>query len=187
MVPMRTTEYLTLTPGSGSYTVGEHGAASLNTIRPEKVEQAWVVSGDTDYYLSIIGANEYNLLDDSVQGTPENLYVKYSAPNAVFYVNPIPDAAYNLYFSHWKGLNEPVYFTESLLNTTELPRNYYNALKFSLAVDIAPYFEKQPSEMVVRRSMTAKSAILNLNLARNLEPVKLEIADPGRSGTILGY
>ena len=188
MVPSITTEYFTTTAGSASYTVGEHGAPSLNTVRPEEVQMAWIRDGDIDYNIKIIGQRAFNEPGTSISGRPDALWVNYSAPNAVFYFSPTPDATYTIYFTSFKPFIEPSSLFETLLNTVTLPRNYYNAVKWNTAVEVAPYFEKEPSALLQGRALMTKQAIIGQNLARNMEPARIEVSDyRSGGGSILGY
>ena len=189
LVPVVTTETLTLASGTASYTVGQNGTPSLTTVRPELVNGAFIREGSYDYQMQIIGEREYRLTLDKSTATsrPDKLYVLYSAPNATFYPLPVPDTTYSLVFVSTKPFSEPAILTEDLLNTTLLPRNYYSALKWNLACEMGPYFEKQPNQWMLRRAAVTKNQLVGLNIARRLEAVRLELAGGKGGGTILGY
>ena len=187
LVPVLTEEYLSTVASDANYTVGET-AADKTTVRPEQVVRAWIREGNVDYVVDIIGQREYSLLaDKSETGRPEYLYVSYTTPNATFFLYPVPDAIYSFYFTSIKPLVEPTTFVESLHTTVTLPRAYYNALKYAVALDVAPYFEKQPVEYMVRRAVTAKQQLMSMNLARSVESAMFEFVTPKNTGTILSY
>lgn len=188
MVPCAVTEYFSTTDGSTAYTIGESGSPTLNTELPLNIIRAWVRDDNIDTSIEIIGERQYNLIaDKTVAGSPEKMFVKYGSPNLSVYLYPTPDAVYDVYFSHYKALNEPAYFTDSLLNTLEIPRYYYNAIKHNAALEVAAYFEKQPSEFMNFRAKQTKAQLLALNLAKSLESATFELVTPGNTGTIISY
>jgi hypothetical protein len=176
MVPCTVTEAITLVVGQVSYTVGESGSPDKNTVRPEQVVNAYVRdSSSRDYDVTIIGEKKYQdlVVKTSITGRPDRIYVKYSAPNAVIYVFPEPSIADSLYIVSIKPFTEPTTLPEALLNTTEIPRNYFNALKWNLALELSLPFLRDPSPLLVKRANDTKKSILNLNAARIVEPVDL--------------
>ena len=177
-VPAQVTEYFALVVGTTSYTVGENGSPTLNTERPEQVISAWIRdSSSFDSPVAVIDKKAYDriAIKSMSGGTVTDLYVDYSAPNATFYVWPAPSSTDSLYFSSIKPLSEPALTTENLLNTTLLPRNYFNALKFNLAVDLCPVFTREVPPVIAKRAVETLAAIKSLNFARNMGPVSLDV------------
>jgi hypothetical protein len=135
--------------------------------------------------VELIGEREYRLLlDKTTSGRPDKLWVNYTAPNVKFNLHPSPDAVYSLYFVSIKSFTEPTALTTDLLNTSLIPRHFYSALKWNLAAEIGPYFEKLPNEWMLRRAMVTKNQLINLNLANLLEPTRLEITGSRSDGNI---
>ena len=177
IVPCLTTEPVTLVVAKASYTIGQSGSPDLNTVRPENIIGAYVRSGTTDNSVEIIGKTAYDAISDKTSaGRPDKLYPSYSAPNMTIYLYPVPDAIESLYITSHKPFTEPTLYSEQLLNTTGIPRNYYNALKFNVALDVAPIFNQQAPALVTARAMQTKRTIINLNAARRTEAVGMDVA-----------
>lgn len=186
VIPVVVTEYFAMVVGQATYTIGESGSPSKNTVRPEKVIGAYVRSSGIDSPVNVIGDSEYRLISQkTTSGTPDRLYPAYTAPNCTFYLYPVPDSTDSLYFTSQKTFTEPNTLTEALLNTTGIPRNYYNALRFNLAVDLSMKYEKQASPLLVSRAISTKTHLKNLNLARMVEPVRFEWSSPSGPRNIL--
>jgi len=176
VVPCTVTEAITLVVGQVSYTVGQSGTPSLNTVRPEQIMSAFVRdSGSTDYYVQIIGETAYNAISDKsgIPGRPDRIFPRYSAPNITVYAYPAPDAIESLYITSVKPFTEPTAYTEELLNTTTIPRNFYNALKWNLAMELSTPFQREVGQLIVKRAQDTKRSIVNLNMARTVEAVPL--------------
>ena len=176
MVPCMVTEAITLVPGQIPYTVGQSGTPSLNTVRPEQVMEAFISdSGGSTYPVEIIGAKAFLALslNSTAVGRPDRIFPEYSAPNMTVYVYPAPTDADSLYIVSIKPFLEPTTLPEHLLNTTQIPRNFYNALKWNLALELAAPFQREPSPLLIKRATDTKKTVRNLNMARTIEPVSL--------------
>ncbi len=177
-VPSLVLEPITLAAAKNFYTVGETAGADKTTVRPEQIIGAFVRdSSNHDYPVSIIGARDYRLLEEKSgrSGRPTRIWPNYTAPNMIIYTYPTPDSIESLYIESIKTLTEPTTLIQDLLATVSIPRVYHNALKFNLAVDAAPHYDKQLSPLVVLRAQRTKSAIISLNAARTVQPANLEI------------
>jgi hypothetical protein len=101
-------------------------------------------------------------------------------------VYPSPDTADNLYITSIKTFTEPTTYTENLMTTTQLPRNYFNALKWNLAIELSTPFNREPTQLMVKRAVETKNYIKKLNMARTVEPVRIDIMGYScRTGNIL--
>jgi len=181
VVPSTVLEAITLVIGQNSYTVGQNGVPSLNTVRPEQITEAFVKSGGYDYPVTIIGEKAYQgFLNKTTQGRPDKLWYNATAPNGTIYVYYTPDTGYELWISSIKPFTEPTALAENLLNTTGIPRNYHNPLVWNLAVDLAPEFGLEASPTAIARAVQGYSMIVSLNAARRVQPAYLEI--PGIVG-----
>lgn len=178
MIPALVLEAITLAVAKNSYTVGEAAGADKSTVRPEQIIGAFVRdSSNHDYPVSIIGERDYRLLmqKSTRSGRPVWIWPNYTAPNMVIYTYPTPDAIESLYIESIKTLTEPTTLVQDMLVAISIPRVYHNALKFNLAVDLAPHYDKQLSPLVIARAVKTKSAIIGLNMARRAQAANLEI------------
>ena len=177
LVPYEVTEGINLIVSQVSYTVGESGSPSLDTVKPELITGAYVRSGGYDYPVEIIDKKAYDaILNKTLAGRPDKIYVAYTAPNITIYTYPVPDATDVLYITSKKTMTEPVNLTDDLTETLNIPRNYFNALRYNVAVDVAPMFNMEPSATVASRAIMTKRTIISLNVARNSGPVALEVS-----------
>ncbi len=187
-IPSVTIEALTLVVSQASYAIGENGSPDLNTVRPSDITRAYVRSGDYDYYCSIIKEREYNLIvDKTLESRPEVIFYNPTSPNGTLYCYPVPDTADSMYLSSYKPLKEPASMTENMLNTTEIPREYHNALKWNLACDIAPEYELPITEYMYRKAEKTYSRIESSNAAKRATASRLDIdfAETRRNRNIL--
>jgi len=181
-VPCLVLEAITLAAAKNSYSVGEAAGADLSTVRPEQIVGAFVRdSSNHDYSVSIIGERAYRLLEEKTArtGRPEWIWPNYTAPNMTIYTYPTPDAIEALSIQSIKTLTEPTTLVQDLLATVSIPRVYHNALKFNLAVDLAPHYDKQLSPLTVARATQTLRTIKSLNIARRVEAANIEITTSG--------
>jgi len=72
---------------------------------------------------------------------------------------PVPAGPANCVVYAWDPLSQ----LTSLTQQVELPPGYNSALKFNLAVELAPYFEREPSPTIAKRAMQTKHNLANIN------------------------
>jgi len=162
-VPFRAWDAFALTIGTASYTWGT--GETLNAAPPVRVEDGTAYLSDanaTDTPVALMGAGEWSrMASKSVSGRPGRIYVEYSDPVAVEF-DFAPDQAYTLHVQSLKA------FTAFAALTSEdtVPDEYLPALKWNLAVDLAPEYGKDPSVTVATRARSTKNAILGLAFAR---------------------
>lgn len=182
VVQVITRESLTLTADKASYTIGASG--DFNTARPMAIYSAMIDSGDSDYPMRIIGTEEYNAISVKTNtGVPDMLYTDFTFPLATMYPYPIPDAAYGM------TINKQVLFTDytSLTTSISLPPEYYAAIKWNLAIELCPDYEREPSQTIIVLAERTLDAIMTLNAANRLEPIKQSLGlEPGMPGRGLG-
>ena len=184
-VPIIVYQGITLVASQATYTVGENGSPDLNTQRPEQIVGAFVRdSGDVDHPVAIIGEQQYKKIPDkTASGRPEYIWYNPTVPNGIIYCYYVPDAAETLYIDSRKTLPEPTTLTENLLNTTGIARNYHNPLKWMLAMELCGEYGREPSKLIVSKNNSSKTKIIELNMARSVQPVNLEIGVKGFPAT----
>ena len=91
------------------------------------------------------------------------------------YVYPAPDVIESLYIQSIKPATDPSLLTQDMLTAVSIPRNYHNALRFNLALDLAPHYGVQLNPIVIMRAQRTKSAIISLNAARRVQAANLEV------------
>jgi len=140
----------TLTASTNSYTVGSGG--DINQQRPLSIQMAWLrdTSGK-DNPMRIGGREEYNsFTDKTTPGVPVFLYYdpQYDLPGTnsgatakgKIFLWPTPDATtvatYDLYFIYTRPIQDFASSSDNL----DFPQEWYNAVKWNLAVEIMPEY-----------------------------------------------
>lgn len=166
-----TTEGFSLVSGQASYTIGSGG--DFDTTRPTRILGAYIRdSSDIDHPVDVFSAKEYREISSkTTQSRPTELYYKPSYPKGTIYLYPVPETVETLYLESLKPLTE----FSSLTTDVNLPGPYKRALKWNLAVELAPEFEATVSDVVAVRAQESKGVIKRLNAANQVEPVVLEI------------
>ena len=159
LVPVLTEENFTLVVGTGTYTIGT--GATFSTARPIRIESAFIRDSENiDTPLEIISRDKYNdRVLKTTEGRPEDLFYEDTYANGTIKLLYVPDEAYTLFINSWKA------FTQfSALDTTiSLPDEYLEALKYNLAVRIAPEYEISVRPEVVGIALDTYKTLKNLN------------------------
>ena len=181
LVPIQITESFAMVVGTASYTIGETGAPTVNTARPDKIVGAYVRQSSYDYPVEVITESQYrNLADKTSSGRPEKVYPYYTTPNITLYLYPVPDSTDNFYFVSNKHMTEPTTYTEDTFVTMGLPGYIYDALKWRIAIDVAPGFYKPVSQEILFNANDAFSRMTAKHLARSMKGGMVEMAYSGR-------
>lgn len=173
LLPVTTTETEhTLTADDGNYTIGSGG--DIDTTRPTRVLSAYIASGDTDYPVQVIAEKDYdNIGDKTISGIPFRLYYDASYPLGTVYLWPVPSTTYVLHLTHVKEFAAYLAKTDAI----SLPNEYLSALGYEAALNIAPEFQLQPSQIVVAMAQKYKETIRSLHS----RPVRTINTNPLRS------
>lgn len=138
------TEQFSISSGQSSRTIGTGG--NFNTSRPNELVGGFIRdSNDYDYPLEIIDRDRYNALSNKdTQGIPKYLYFYPTYPTATIYIYFVPNETYTLSLDSLKPL------TALTLDTTlNLPPEYEEAIKWNLAVRLAPDYKSKPRPDVI--------------------------------------
>lgn len=135
--------------GQATYTVGPTG--NFNTTRPLIINKAMVLYADTETELEILTSAKYaEISDKSIQSNiPEYLYCDggYPLENYSFY--PVPSEANSVVIYSKKILTNIANASDEL----NLPPGYERALRYNLALEIAPEYGRDPSAIVAKTAM----------------------------------
>lgn len=155
-----TIEQFALT-GATSYTMGSGG--NFNTTRPTKVRAVnYYLSGaDTfEERLDVLSMEEYAYQrDKTVNGYAKRVYYSSDYPLAKLYFHPIPTTGFCKIFSE-KPLTNYTATTDNIV----LPPGYERALRYNLAVELAPEYGKQASQTIMMIAAESKNAVENKNM-----------------------
>jgi hypothetical protein len=156
-----TRENFALTISKASYTIGKTAGMDLDTIRPSRIENAFIRSDDMDYSVKVyFSFSEYaGLALKSSEGMPSRLYFERSFPNGTILLYPTPDAAYDLWLYSFK----PLAAYTSLSDDVGLPPEYETAIKFNLAVELASEFGRDVTAQTAVRAEQSLSSLKRLH------------------------
>jgi hypothetical protein len=143
---------------TASKTIGSGGV--IAATRPVDVLAAvWEVDNVT-YPLDLIDGTDWLQLDpDDLTGTPECLFFDADYPLGILKLWPIPDNAGTL------KLQSPYPFAAYALgDTISLPPGLERAIIYNLAIELAPEYQIEPSQVVVALARDSKTDVKRNNL-----------------------
>lgn len=165
-----TLESFSLT-GAASYTIGTGG--NFNTSRPINIVTAVVRIGTIDYDLTPITQEQYQL-DIAVKSTtsPIPSFITYDNgfPLGTIKMYAVPTAGGTLYLES----NKPLSNLSALTTTVSLPPGWKRALKYNLAIDLAPSYGAEVPDGVAAIARTSLGAIKRSSSINNAMPLMSE-------------
>jgi hypothetical protein len=132
------------------------------THRPDKLDQAFIKLYDIDYPMEIIYNEQYkNINKKNISSNiPQYCYLDTDWPNATVFLFPVPNTTGTGRICYRQHFGE---FT-SLSDVINLPHGYEQALRYNLAIELAPEFGKIPDPFVVNRAKDTKGNIKGSNM-----------------------
>jgi len=166
MIPYITNEAITTT-GAESYTWGTGGA--IATARPEAIVGAYVVD---DRIIEIVDQAKYRR--KRVSGdTGNTLYIWYSPEFPLGKVYIFPLGSETIYIDCLKALSDPALLTSDVA----FPPEYDEAIKYNLAVRLAPEYGKSVSPEVAALALNGLTTIENRNFGSQMGSVISELVN----------
>lgn len=153
----------TVIPNQSVYTLGPGG--DWNIIRPMELLMLYVryvTSGiETDIPMEKLTFEQYSSI--GVKQTVSQLPLKYyddgNFPLRGVTVWPVPAATRTVVAWLWQPLIDPTSLDQQL----EFPKGYERALRFALAMELAPEFGKAVPEEILKIARNSKGIIKRLN------------------------
>lgn len=176
MIHVITEDTLALTSGTASYSIGSAG--DIDTERPIKIQSAFTRQSNLDVPLRIRGQAEYNAIaQKSDTGIPSILYYNPGWTTGTIYLAPTPGAGLTLYLYSLKAFAAKGGgdLVTTITSTVSFPPGYIRAIKYNLAIELAPEYGKSVSPEVALGASESKGSIKRINAANQVEAVKLEI------------
>lgn len=151
LVSAYTEETFSLT-GASSYTIGTGG--TFNTSRPITIKTAVVRSGNIDYDLKIITPEQYQsiALKSTASPIPEYLVYDNVYPLGTIKLYPVASAGSTLTMLS----NKPLSNLSALTTAVTLAPGWKRALKYNLAIELAPEYGVDVPAWVIRNAGTSK-------------------------------
>jgi hypothetical protein len=130
-------------------------------------------STGVSYGLKFINQQQYNgIAFKTVTSTyPQVIWVNMTFPNVEVYVYPVPTRTLEFHFVSVEPLIQPAILTTALA----YPPGYLRALRYNLAMELAPEFGVEPSPQVQRIAMTSKRTLKRVNAPDDLMSVPFSI------------
>ena len=146
--------------GAQSYSVGIGG--DFNVPRPIKIESAFARLSGIDYPLRIIPSREdYNLIGMKALGSmPSSIYYDPGYPLGTLYFWPVPNASYELHITTMETL--PQFIAPAV--PVNLPPEYMAALRYNLAIYLAPSYQIDPMRALSMLAANAKRVLKRMNV-----------------------
>ena len=118
-------------------------------------------STNVSYGVKIINQDQYNSIAvKTVASTyPQVLWINMTMPDIEVTVYPVPTRALEWHFVSVDALTQPATLTTSIAT----PPGYLRALRYNLALELAPEFGKEPSSQVHRIAMASKRNLKRIN------------------------
>jgi hypothetical protein len=159
LVYARSKDAIALSAGQSSFTIGPTGTTA--SARPVKVlDESYVEFGGVSYPLQVLTLAQYNdIAIKTLSSIPQALYVQADMPDATVHLWPQPSEAMTL--NLWS--DKLVTSFPSLTTVVSLPPGYDRLLAFALAIDLAPEYEREPSQTVIRQAMAARRVLKRTN------------------------
>lgn len=157
-------EEFALTPSDGSYTMGT--GANFSTTRPIEIERAAIENQSStpmiEYPVHICTPEEWAEITDkdTTSEIPTHVYAEGTYPNETINLYPVPTVAHKLVLYSKKELTA----IATLDTEISMPPGYDRALKFNLAIDLAPEYGKSVSAEVGMAAQESKAAIKSKNI-----------------------
>ena len=144
---------------SNTVTIGTGGM--FNTVRPLSIENATFGVGNVDFPLKMIGFDDYAaiILKPLQSPYPQYLYVDQDYPLMKLNFWPIPSSSTTVTLYSRKALTTFANLTDSFT----LPPGYMRALKFGLAIELAPEYQTTAGADVIALFRSAKMNIKRIN------------------------
>ena len=157
----KTITTITCTALAGTVLVGS--ASLVNTARPNKVIDAFIrSSANADTPVLPTSRMRYNEKSDKFSvDTPSEYYYDHSYPNGVIFFYKTPSAALRIYMDVWQPFAQ--FAVTNYDTTVNLPNAYARALKWNVAVELAPEYGKDIPQIVAANAISSQQMIDFLN------------------------
>lgn len=139
-----------LVPGQSIYTIGPGG--NFNTLRPVDISAAYCTFSGVDFPIKMIAQEEFNLINLKSMQQPiieRMVYVnEFPLGNLLFW--PTPSTAIPVVLTIAKQLTA-IALNDNLTG----PPGFMKAIKYALALELAPEFGAVPSQLVIETAADA--------------------------------
>lgn len=153
-----TRETFTLTSGKNPHTYGSGG--DLNSTRPTEIRMATVNINGVDYPVEVLGYDDYEAIRLKTLQTAWPVYIYYepSYPLGNLYTWPINTGNVMNFVTE-----KPLTNFATIYDTVSLPPGYADAIRYSLAVRLAPEYQITAGADLIALAEKTKKSIKHTN------------------------
>lgn len=153
-------ETFPLIPNQQTYTIGVGG--DFNTARPTELVEVSVEQNGIELPIRVLNTQEWSQITyKATKSTlPQKLYAEGSFPLEKINLWPIPNVTNNLIIYSLKPLTN----YSSVNDTISAPAGYARAMRYNLALELAPEYGKEPSALVLQAAIDSKADIKRINM-----------------------
>lgn len=165
LIPNKVREVFSITSSKQSYTMGSSGSPDWSTSRPMWIENVLIQQGSgqgtVEFPVEMLTKDQWSdITTKQIQSTyPIYCYVEGTYPNETINFWPVPNTTDNVVIYSAKPLASLATLTTAL----SLPPGYQRAIRYSLAIELAPEYGKQIPESVAEKSAAAIADIKRIN------------------------
>lgn len=159
MIPNKVRTVYNLVPNYSVFTLGPSGFFTADQA-PVKVEAAAFIDsslGDDEFDLTVNNDEAgIELTPASLTSThPTDLIVSYTFPDVTLTLWPVPTKTLQLVLYTWATFT--VY--SDLTDVFDLPTGWESAVRYALALELAPEYGREPSQFVITEAIRSKLAV----------------------------
>lgn len=160
LIYQTTREAFTLVGSQSNYTIGPSG--TFNTTRPQSIQSATILDGTLEYPLEMITAKEYaEIKIKSTQSSiPQVLYASGSYPLDTLYLYPTPSIGNQIVLYSLK----PISAFAAVSDVISMPSGFTRAIRYNLALDLAPEYGRDPSAIVAMTAQETKADLKRMKI-----------------------
>jgi len=154
------TQTFALVPGQATYTIGTGG--NFNTTRPVSIDDSFTTFSGVDTPVRVTSQEEYDLIAYKSMQQPvvEQLVYVNDYPLGRITVWPVPNAAATLTLNMGRVLPATIVATDTLTG----PPGFLKAIRFCLAVELAPEFGVEAPATVIAVAADSKGDYKKTNM-----------------------
>lgn len=175
---------LNLVAGKATYTLGPGG--DLNIERPTELDQIsllYTTNGSPviNMPVPLLNLDQFQqiLVPTTTSTIPQWAYLDDNYPMRSLTFYPVPSQVYATNLFLWKQIDA---FTD-IFQIISLPSGYQRALRYNLALELAPEYSVNPSQVVAAVAQESRS---NVKL-RNIKPMYLQVDPALQSPDFQGF
>jgi hypothetical protein len=149
-----------LTGGQQMYTLGKGG--NLNAPRPVSIKNAVAITAQgLSLPMELVSSEDWAaIVEKTVSGTvPRKVYCDFAYPLANVYIWPVPSGSPQLSLYTWHQFDQ----FAALTDTFDLPPGYERAIRFNLAIEMAPEYGRPASAELAAKAQEALQSLRMLN------------------------